>query len=140
MSDVRDTASVVRAYYDLLAGGLPAFSADQMMELLDPALAFEGPIAGSRVGAAGFARGVAGFVETASSLHLLQTVLSEHEAVTLYDTEMPGGPVRFAEFFHAEGGRIRSLRLLYDAHLYRAGRPLTALLGDVHGGTLGPGG
>lgn len=119
MRDVRDTASVVRAYYDLLAGGLQAFSADKMMELLDPDLAFEGPIAGSRVGAAGFARGVSGFVETVSSLHLLQTVLSEHEAATLYDAEMPGGPVRFAEFFQVESGRIQSLRLLYDAALYR---------------------
>jgi len=39
---------------------------------------------------------------------------------TLYDAEMPGGTVRFAEFFHVEDGKIQTLRLLYDATEYRA--------------------
>ncbi len=39
---------------------------------------------------------------------------------TLYDAEMPGGAVRFAEFFHLDGGKIQSLRLVYDATEYRA--------------------
>jgi hypothetical protein len=33
---------------------------------------------------------------------------------------LPGGMVRFAEFFRITDGKIRSLRLHYDAAEYRA--------------------
>jgi hypothetical protein len=36
-------------------------------------------------------------------------------AATLYDAGMPGGTVRFAEFFHVENGMVQTLRLVYDA-------------------------
>jgi hypothetical protein len=45
-------------------------------------------------------------------------------AATLYDAEMPGGTVRFAEFFTIDDGKIRSIPLMYDPalHLSRGGR------------------
>jgi len=41
-------------------------------------------------------------------------------AAVLYEAEMPGGSMRFAEFFRVEHGRIASIKLLYDAAQYRA--------------------
>ena len=41
-------------------------------------------------------------------------------AAALYDAEMPGGTIRFAEFFHVENGEIQALRMVYDATGYRA--------------------
>jgi hypothetical protein len=41
-------------------------------------------------------------------------------AALLYDAEIPGGSMRFAEFFRVEHGRITSIKLLYDAAQYRA--------------------
>jgi hypothetical protein len=64
--------------------------------------------------------GVSGFVETTRGLNRLQELQSGDEAAVLYDAELPGGTVRFAEFFQLDAGRIRSLRLLYDAAEYRA--------------------
>lgn len=81
---------------------------------------FEGPIAGRRVGAGGFIKGVAGFAETMRGLTMLQQLHTDDAVATLYDAEMPGGTVRFAEFFQIAEGKIQSLRLLYDAHEYRA--------------------
>lgn len=121
MSEPRpDTLAVVRRYYEILRAGPEAFETHDLLAILDPELDFEGPIAGRRVGAEPFARGVAGFVGAARSLELLEQVYSGEHAATLYDAELPGGAVRFAEFIHVVGGRIVSLRLLYDAALYRA--------------------
>jgi hypothetical protein len=124
MGESNSVRRLLTAYYDLLSGGIQAFDAERMTALLHPELAFAGPIAGNRAGAAGFVRGVSGFIETVSSLAMLQQVYSESSAATLYDAEMPGGPVRFAEFFEVRDGRIESLRLVYDAALYvkRGGR------------------
>ena len=72
------------------------------------------------VGAEPFSKGVAGFIETVRSLDIVHQLYAGDMAATLYDGEMPGGAVRFAEFFHVEDGTIQSLRLLYDAAEYRA--------------------
>ncbi|MGH8981038.1 MAG: nuclear transport factor 2 family protein [Acidimicrobiales bacterium] len=108
------TRAVMRAYYDSLGSAL------QLRTILDPDLVFEGPIAGRRVGAEGFIKGVSGFVETMQELHMLHQLTDGDLGATLYDADMPGGTVRFAEFFEIREGRIRSLRLLYDAGEYRA--------------------
>ncbi|MBO0693411.1 MAG: nuclear transport factor 2 family protein [Acidimicrobiaceae bacterium] len=108
-------------YYGVLTGGPDAFDDGRSLRrILAPDLDFEGPIAGRATGGERFIRGVFGFVETVRHLHLLQRLEAGSEAATLYDAEMPGGPVRFAEFFTVAEGRIQSLRLLYDATQYRA--------------------
>lgn len=51
---------------------------------------------------------------------MLNRVCAGDLAAALYDARMPGGTVRFAEFFRVNVGKIQSLRLLYDATEYRA--------------------
>lgn len=108
-------------YYAVLGGGADAYSGgERLRPILDPGLAFEGPIAGRVEGAERFLKGVAGFVTTVKRISMLQRLQTGTRAAALYDAEMPGGTVRFAEFFEVEAGRIHSLRLLYDASEYRA--------------------
>lgn len=116
------TASQVAAtYYDLLRGGASSFDPERLRAILDDDLRFEGPIVGSRVGADAFVRGVTGFVGIARRIEMRQRVTGEDGAAALYDAELPGGTVRFAELFEVAGGRIRTLRLHYDVAAYRAG-------------------
>lgn len=119
--DPNDTASpVVQAYYDILKGGMASFDEERLRAILASELVFEGPIAGHVVGAERFIKGVSGFIETMRSLTMLHQLRAGDRAATLYDAEMPGGTIRFAEFFRLEGGRIESIQLLYDATEYRA--------------------
>ncbi len=111
---------LVQDYYDTLKDGMASFDEDRLRRILAPDLVFEGPIAGRHVGAEAFIKGVAGFAETMRGLTMLQQLNAGNAAATLYDAEMPGGTVRFAEFFQTADGKIQSLRLLYDAHEYRA--------------------
>lgn len=121
MPDTHDSAAkVVQAYYDILKRGKDSSELGGLRAVLDPDLAFEGPIAGHRVGAESFIRGVSGFVETMRSMEFLHQLSAGEMAATLYDAELPGGTVRFAEFFQVDRGKIKSLRLLYDATEYRA--------------------
>ena len=120
MTDTDTSKELVRAYYGLLQAGPDRFDADRLRVLLAPELDFEGPIAGHRIGAAPFLAGVCGFVAVVRGITLLRLLADGLEVAALYDAELPGGAVRFAEFFEVEDGRIRSLRLLYDATEYRA--------------------
>jgi len=114
------TAQVVQTYYDILAGGAATFDPARLTAILAPDLVFEGPIAGHVTGAERFSQGVLGFIETVRSLDIVHQLYAGDTAATLYDAEMPGGTVRFAEFFHVEDGTIQTLRLVYDAAEYRA--------------------
>ncbi|HZV48571.1 MAG TPA: nuclear transport factor 2 family protein [Candidatus Dormibacteraeota bacterium] len=114
------TTEVVRAYYDSWTGGIDTFDEARLRGLLAPDLHFEGPIAGKRTEAEPFLRGLANFVGVMRGIRMLHQVYDEDEAAVLYDAELPGGMVRFAEFFRVEGDRIRSLVLHYDAGEYRA--------------------
>jgi ketosteroid isomerase-like protein len=114
------TAQIVQAYYDILTAGIAAYDPARLRALLATDLVFEGPIAGHVVGAERFSKGVSGFIETMRSLTMVHQLYAGDTAATLYDAEMPGGTVRFAEFFHVEDGKIQTLRLLYDATEYRA--------------------
>jgi ketosteroid isomerase-like protein len=114
------TAQIVRTYYDILTGGIETFDPARLRTILATDLVFEGPIAGHVVGAERFSNGVSGFIETMRSLNMVHQLYAADTAATLYDAEMPGGTVRFAEFFRVEDGKIQTLRLVYDATEYRA--------------------
>lgn len=114
------TSTVVQRYYAVLSPGTAVFDPAELRAILAPDLDFEGPIAGHRVGAEGFIKGVCGFAETVRGLDMVQQLCDGDQAAALYDAELPGGSVRFAEFFRVSEGKIRSLRLLYDAAQYRA--------------------
>ena len=96
----------VRTYYELLQARPGAFDPERFREILAENLVFEGPLAGRRVGAEPFIRGVRGFVETAQGLTILQALHAGDMTATLYDAEMPGGAVRFAEFLPRAPGEF----------------------------------
>lgn len=114
------TAEVVLAYYDSWKNGMASFDEARLRSLLAPDLDFEGPIAGKRRGAEPFLQGLARFVETLKGLRTLQQIHAGNEASVLYDCDLPAGTLRFAEFFHVEGEKIRAINLLYDPTKYRA--------------------
>ncbi|MDQ0756416.1 nuclear transport factor 2 family protein [Arthrobacter sp. B3I4] len=120
-SAVVDRHSVLRRYYAVLRGGADAYrDGRDLLPLLADDFVFEGPIAGRIAGGARFLHGVRGFIETVKDLTVLQTVTAADGAAVLYDAELPGGVVRFSEFFEFDGGKIRELRIQYDAADYLA--------------------
>ncbi|MHB2024096.1 MAG: nuclear transport factor 2 family protein [Mycobacteriales bacterium] len=121
MIEANDTAGqVLKTYYEILDDATASLDEERLRAILAPDLDFEGPIAGQVVGAEWFIKGVCGFVETKQKITMVRQVHAGDAAATLYDAELPGGTVRFAEFFEIDAGKIRSLRLLYDASEYRA--------------------
>ena len=114
------TAELIDAYYESWRNGISSFDEARLEEILAEDLDFEGPIAGKRQGATGFIRGLSRFVEGLQApIRVLQQVDSGQKAAVLYDADLPQGTMRFAEFFAVDGGRIRAIKLLYDAAQYR---------------------
>ncbi len=108
-------------YYEILGDGINAYAdGGGLLPLLADDFVFEGPIAGRVAGGGRFAHGVRGFIETVRAINPLQVVIGDAGVAVLYDAEMPGGTVRFSEFFELEGERIRELRIQYNAADYLA--------------------
>jgi hypothetical protein len=116
MADV--PAGLVSAYYKILQAGAGSYDPERLRSILD--LDFDGPIAGHVCGADRFTRGVAGFIETQHGIRFIQQVVTHDAAAVLYDADLPGGTLRFAEFFRFDGGQIASIKLLYDPARYAA--------------------
>jgi hypothetical protein len=110
----------VSAYYEILQAGAGSYDPQRLRSILVPDLDFDGPIAGHVHGADRFTRGVAGFIETQQGIRFLQQVVTPDAAAVLYDADLPGGTLRFAEFFRFDGGQIASIKLLYDPGRYTA--------------------
>src|SRR6266849_983804 len=114
------TAELIGAYYGSWRDGISSFDPAHLAAILAEDLDFEGPIAGKRQGAAGFIGGLRRFVEGLQApIRVLQLVDSGNQAAALYDADLPAGTMRFAEFFDVGGGRIKAIKLLYDAAQYR---------------------
>ena len=111
---------VLQEYYRILTGGSPAYGqGDALRPLLSEHLDFTGSLAGHRPDSTeGFLRGVAGFVATVTTVQVIQEVHDDGVSAVLYDAELPGGTVRFAEFFTLTDGRIDTLHLHYDGPDY----------------------
>jgi ketosteroid isomerase-like protein len=115
------TAEVIDGYYDSWRSGIASFDGARLGAILAEDLDFEGPIAGKRRGAAGFIGGLTRFVEGLQApIRILQKVDAGDGAAVIYDADLPGGSMRFAEFFQVADGRIQAIKLLYDAAQYRA--------------------
>jgi ketosteroid isomerase-like protein len=115
------TAEVIDGYYDSWRSGIASFDGARLGAILAEDLDFEGPIAGKRRGAAGFIGGLTRFVEGLQApIRILQEVETGDGAAVIYDADLPGGSMRFAEFFQVAEGRIHAIKLLYDAAQYRA--------------------
>ncbi|MFI6510324.1 nuclear transport factor 2 family protein [Streptosporangium sp. NPDC050855] len=116
-----DAPSVVQAYYRILTGGIETYEDGRdLAPLLADDLDFEGPIAGRVTGAARFRHGVKGFIANVTRIDPIQEVHGESDTAVLYDAHLPGGIVRFTEFFTLDNGRIQRLRLHYDPADYVA--------------------
>lgn len=113
---------VLQAYYQILTAGAASFGEGQgLRTLLSDHLDFTGSLAGHRPDSTeGFLHGVAGFVSTVRSIAVVREVHDGNASAVLYDAEMPGGMVRFAEFFTFRDGVIDTLHLHYDGQDYIA--------------------
>lgn len=112
----------LQEYYRVLTAGAGEYGEGQGLRvLLSDHLDFTGSLAGHIVDATdGFLHGVVGFISTVRSINVVREVHDEHGSAVLYDAEMPGGTVRFAEFFTFRDGLIDTLNLLYDGQDYIA--------------------
>lgn len=120
MSDIlsADAPSVLRQYYQALSHGAETFSAS-VRPLLGDHLDFTGSLAGHHQDATdGFIRGATGFVSTVQAINVVREVHHGDASAVLYDATMPGGTVRFAEFFTFGDGVIDTLNLHYDGPDY----------------------
>lgn len=124
MSDPLSTEAphALREYYRVLTAG-PAEYGDgaPLRPLLTDHLDFTGSLAGHHPDATdAFLVGVAGFIESVRSLRVVAEVHQPGASAVLYDADLPGGTVRFAEFFTFDADRIASIRLHYDGPDYLA--------------------
>ena len=64
-----------------------------------------------------FIASLAMFQKMLHRVNLIQSFFSENGAALLYDcdTMSPAGVIRTAEFFTVTGGKIKSIRLVFDA-------------------------
>lgn len=127
MSHVSSSAPpVLQSYYQILTGGAEAYGQGaELRPLLSEHLEFSGALAGHHPDATdGFLHGVAGFIATVQSIDVLSEVHDDHRSAVLYDAVMPGGTVRFAEFFTYQDNVIDRLFLHYDGpdYLSKGGR------------------
>jgi hypothetical protein len=114
-------STIVDAYYASWTRGPDSFDEARLRAILAPDLDFTGTLAGHRVGADGFLRGVAGVGEVVRSFRLVQRIEQGNQVAVLYDCELtrPAGVCRFAEFFRVDDGRIKSINLVYDGTEWR---------------------
>ena len=110
----------LQEYYRILTSGPAAYGdGEQLRELLSGHLDFTGSLAGHRPDATdGFLHGVTGFISTVKNIDVVREVHDAEGSAALYDAEMPGGSVRFAEFFTFGDGVIQTLDLHYDGQDY----------------------
>jgi hypothetical protein len=111
---------VLQEYYRILTGGAQAYGqGDTLRPLLSDHLDFTGSLAGHRPDSTdGFLHGVAGFIATVHTIDVVQEVHDDRRSAVLYDAALPGGTVRFAEFFTLAEDRIGALHLHYDGPDY----------------------
>jgi len=114
--------AALREYYRVLVAGADAFDKGQSLRmLLSDHLDFTGSLAGHIPDATdGFLHGVGGFISTVRSIKVVRETHDEQGSAVLYDAEMPGGTVRFAEFFTFRDSVIDTLNLHYDGQDYIA--------------------
>jgi hypothetical protein len=113
---------VPQEYFRVLTAGLKAFGDVQALRgLLSDRLDFTGSIAGHVPDAKeGFLQGVIGLIGTVRGIDIIRDVHDDAGSAVLYDAEMPGGTVRFAEFFTFGDGVINTLNVHYDGADYTA--------------------
>jgi hypothetical protein len=107
-----DTKQIVMNYHDAWTGG----DLEAARGYLAADLNFQGSI-NTFNRADDFIVGLTMFQKMLRGVSLIQSLFSESGAALLYDcdTMSPAGVIRTAEFFTVTGGKIQSIRLVFDA-------------------------
>jgi hypothetical protein len=107
-----DTKQIVKSYHTAWVSGDISAARVYLADDLD----FQGSIDTFRR-ADDFIVALAGFQKMLRGVNLLQSFYSESGAALLYDcdTMSPAGVIRTAEFFSVSDGKIKVIRLVFDA-------------------------
>ena len=84
--------TTIETYYEILQSGADRFDPERLRAILAPELVFEGPIAGHRVGAEPFCKGVVGFVSALQHLEMRQLVTTPGKAAPSTTPSYPAAP------------------------------------------------
>ena len=107
-----DTKQVVTNYHNAWTSGDMEKARVYLVDDLD----FKGSI-DTFCRAADFIAALTMFQKMIQKINLIQSFYSENGAALLYDcdTMSPAGMIRTAEFFMVKDGKIKSIRLVFDA-------------------------
>jgi len=107
-----DTKQIVTSYHNAWTSGDVKAARVYLADDLD----FQGSIETFKH-ADDFIVALAGFQKMLRGVNLIQSFFSESGAALLYDcdTMSPAGVIKTAEFFTFAGGKIKSIRLVFDA-------------------------
>jgi hypothetical protein len=107
-----NAAEIVRGYYDAWTSG----RMDAARAFLADDLDFQGSI-DTFHRADDFMAALTQFQKMLRSVNLIQSYFSDTGAALLYDCETmtPAGVIRTAEFFTLGDGKIKAIRLVFDA-------------------------
>jgi hypothetical protein len=110
--EIMDTKQIVTNYHNAWTSG----DLEAARAYLDDDLDFKGSIDTFRR-ADEFIVGLTLFQKMLRGVNLVQSYFSESGAALLYDCDTinPAGVIRTAEFFTVKDGKIKSIRLVFDA-------------------------
>ena len=107
----QDAAKVASAYFD--AWKVDDF--DAMRSFLDDHVTFAGPLV-HRQGAEGYMEGIKGMSRIKSEIVVQKTFVDGPDVLTWYELHTTvAPPVPVANWLHVENGKIKSLRVAFDA-------------------------
>jgi limonene-1,2-epoxide hydrolase len=115
-----ETAAIVREYYDAWKDGHAKMDEAKLLRVLADDVVVETPM--RRItGPSELVAGISRFARTLKGISFIQTIATGTEASAVYDCALtaPVDTLRCAEFFRIEGGRIKAIRLVFDATEYR---------------------
>jgi hypothetical protein len=107
-----DTRQIVTKYHDSWTGG----DMQAARACLSDDLEFQGSIDAFH-NADDFVTALTMFRKMLRGVNVIQSLFSEAGAALLYDCDSmgPAGVIRTAEFFSVKGGKISSIKLVFDA-------------------------
>jgi hypothetical protein len=109
---IMDTKQIITNYHNAWTSGDMEAARIYLADDLD----FQGSIDTFRR-ADDFIAALTMFQKMIRKINLIQSLFSERDAALLYDcdTISPAGVIRTAEFFTIKDGKIKSIRLVFDA-------------------------